>query len=94
MSFGPFLPDLEPGERKAQVRSLRALVRVLTGPRGKDAATALLAAEIAPDAETLSEAERTFDGLAPVNRRRVLASFAAVLPPSCSAAVVSGRSSG
>lgn len=82
--WGPFTPGLDWPERKARLRSLRALVRVLTGPRGKEAAYRLLVAEIsADDPEALDEAASAFDQLGTVDRRRVLASFIPLLvPPS------------
>lgn len=79
MSWGPFMPDLAAGERKARLRALRALVKVMLGPRGRDAAVALLSAEIAgDDPETLTAAATEFDHLAPLDRRRVLSAFQSV----------------
>jgi len=82
MSWGPFLPELDPAERKARLRSLRALVKVMTGPRGEAAAFALLRAEIGGgDADLLAEALTAFGRLGTIDQRRVLSSFAGLHSP-------------
>ena len=83
MTWGPFLSDLDPIERKARLRSLRALVKVLTGPRGEAVAFALLRAEISgEDPEMLAEAEAAFGRLGTVDRRRILSSLASLHSPA------------
>lgn len=80
--WGPFRADLDPAERLARLRSLRALVRVLTGPPGKSVAIALRRAEIVghhPD--ILAAAEAEFDRLGSLDRRRILSSFAELHAP-------------
>ena len=47
-TFGPWASALDPAERLARCRSLRALVRVLAGPHGRDLAAALRQAEADP----------------------------------------------
>ncbi|MCJ2030912.1 hypothetical protein MKK50_16200 [Methylobacterium sp. J-043] len=73
-AWGPFAADLEPGERLARLRALRAIVRLLCGLRGAAAAAALLAAEARPDADPAACA--AVMALEPIDRRRVLASYA------------------
>lgn len=68
--FGPWRPDLEPGERLARTRSLRAIVRLLAGPRG------IVLADRLRQAETDDAA---LDALEPVDRRRILASYATLI---------------
>jgi len=81
--WGPFAPDLDPGERLVRIRSLRAIVRLLTGSRGADLAELLRAAETDPAA--LVQAADSLDALAPLDMRKVLASYAGLgrpLPPA------------
>lgn len=75
MTWGPFLSDLDPIERKARLRSLRALVKVLTGPRGEACRYALLLAEIDQDEDTLAAASAAFEKLPALDRRRILSSY-------------------
>lgn len=75
-AWGPFAADLEPAERLARLRALRAIVRLLCGPRGIRAEAALLAAETRPVADPVALVEVL--ALEPVDRRRVLASYAAL----------------
>lgn len=80
--WGPFGGDMPWDERKARLRCLRLAVRLLTGPRGKAAELALLRSEISGgDADLLDEASAEFDRLPSLDRRKVLASFAATLIP-------------
>ncbi|WP_375458336.1 hypothetical protein [uncultured Enterovirga sp.] len=82
MTWGPFVPGIDAAERKARLRSLRALVKVLTGPRGHDANLALLRAEITDgDSDVLREAHAEFGRLGTLDQRRVLSSFADVQTP-------------
>lgn len=84
--FGPWALDLEPGERLARLRSLRAIVRLLTGPRGAALADLLLLSET--DVSALPEAAAALDELTPLDLRRVLSTYAGLartLPPPRSA---------
>lgn len=74
--FGPWAPDLEPGERLARLRSMRAIVRLACGLRGEALADQLCRAERDPAA--LSSAAEALRGLASIDRRSVLCSFAAL----------------
>lgn len=78
--WGPFRPDLEPGERLARTRALRAVAHLVTGPRGADLCARLREAERDPAALPL--ALGALDRLAPVDRRHVLATFAALHRPA------------
>lgn len=89
--FGPWALDLEPGERLARLRSLRAIVRLMTGPRGAALADLLLTAET--DDSALVPAATALDGLAPIDMRRVLASYAGLTRPLPPARRVEGRAS-
>lgn len=75
--WGPWRPDIEPPERLARLRSLRVVVRLLCGPRGADLERHLRDAET--DRPALLRALDALDRLAPLDRRRVLASYAAVM---------------
>ena len=74
--WGPFRPDLEAPERLARLRSLRVVARLLLGPRGVDLEKHLRDAET--DRPALLRALDALDRLAPLDRRRVLASYAAL----------------
>ena len=78
--WGPFCPDIDPAERLARLRSLRAIARLTTGPRGESLCEALRLAE--RDAARLPAALDALDRLAPIDRRQVLASFAALHRPA------------
>jgi hypothetical protein len=81
--WGPFALDLDLAERLARTRSLRAIVRLLTGPRGADLAALIHQAETDPAA--LVRAAEVLDRLAPLDLRRVLSSYGALarpLPPA------------
>ena len=67
--WGPFSDDIAPGERVARLRALRAIVRLLCGPRGAEAQAALLAAERRPEADPAACA--AVMALEPIDRRRV-----------------------
>ncbi len=82
MTWGPFRAGIDPVEQKAQFRSLRMAVRLLCGVRGADAAHQLLLAEVDPHPEVLAVAAQAFDGLASIDRRKVLSAFQATLPPA------------
>jgi len=78
--WGPFVPDLRPGERVARLRCLRAVVHLTCGPRGDDLVDKLRRAEmliVAPETVLATLAR-----LDPLDRRRVLASYAAINRPA------------
>lgn len=77
--WGPFADDIDPAERLARLRSLRAIAHLCLGPRGAAVVDALHRSERDPD--HLPAALRTLDALAPLDRRQVLASFARLHRP-------------
>ena len=78
--WGPWAPDLEAGERLARLRSLRAIAHLQLGRRGEHLAGLLRRAEADPDA--LVPAVAALNRLASLDRRHVLASFAALHRPA------------
>lgn len=74
--FGPWSDRIDAAERLARLRSLRAIVRFSTGPRGDRLAGLLHRAE--QDAAALEPALAALNALASLDRRSVLASFAAL----------------
>jgi hypothetical protein len=81
-AWGPFRPGVPADERTAQLRELRALLRVLAGPASNDAADALTrAAERPDDPELLRAALVSIEALRPKPRRNVLATFARLHRP-------------
>ena len=79
-AWGPFRPELDDAERLACLRSLRALARVLAGPRADYLCRALAEAETDPAA--LEPARAALRALEPVDRRKILATYAALLRPA------------
>lgn len=79
-AWGPFRPDLDEVERRARLRCLRAVVHLSTGPRGADLADLLLRAE--NDPAVIPAALHALDRLAGLDRRHVLASYAALNRPA------------
>ncbi|KQT56094.1 hypothetical protein ASG52_24560 [Methylobacterium sp. Leaf456] len=79
--WGPFRPDLDPAERLARLRSLRAITRLCCGPRGERLADELHRAE--RDADRLPAALDALNALAALDRRQVLTSFAALHRTIC-----------
>lgn len=75
--WGPFADGLDPAERIARLRSMRAIVHLTTGPRGDELARELRLAE--QDLAHLPAAVAALDRLAALDRRHVLASFARLL---------------
>lgn len=75
-AFGPWRSDIDSAERLARLRSLRAIARLTCGPRGHAFAESLRRAET--DASQLEPALRELDALTALDRRAVLASFAAL----------------
>ena len=78
--FGPWMPGLEAVEQRARLRAMRALARVLCGPRAADLVHLLAQAEADPTA--LEPALAALDRLASYDRRNVLASYAALNRPA------------
>lgn len=74
--FGPWSDRIDGSERVARLRSLRAIVRLTTGPRGECLAALLHRAE--RDASALVPALSALNALAALDRRTVLGSFAAL----------------
>jgi hypothetical protein len=72
--WGPFADGLDPAERLARLRSMRAITHLCCGPRGDDLARELRLAE--RDSSRLPAAVAALDRLAALDRRHVLASFA------------------
>lgn len=79
-AYGPWATGLDHAERLARLRSMRAIVRLSTGPRGDHLAELLHRAERDPRA--LEPALVELDSLDPLDRRRILASFAALARPA------------
>ena len=67
---------VEAAELKARLRSMQMATRILCGPRARTLELALSAAE--RDEAALSEAMKALEALAPLDRRRVLASWGSV----------------
>lgn len=78
--WGPFTDALDPAERLAQLRSLRTIVALRVGPRGVALAGLLRRAEA--DTAALGPAAAAINRLASLDRRHVLASFAAIHRPA------------
>lgn len=74
--FRPWARDPDPAERLARLHPMRAIVRLACGPRGEAFADQLCRAERDPAA--LSVAAEALRALAPIDRRQVLSSFAAL----------------
>lgn len=77
--WGPFAEGIDPAERLARLRSLRAIAHLCLGPRGDAFVGALHQSERDPD--HMPAALRALDALAPLDRRQVLASFARLHRP-------------
>lgn len=77
--WGPFALDLRPSERIARLRCLRAVVHLTCGPRGDDLSDRLRRAEmLSVSSESVLA---SLNALEPLDRRRVLASYAAINRP-------------
>lgn len=72
--FGPWASGLDPAEQRARLRSLRAIARLVAGPRADAVVKLLRQAEDDPAA--LVPAADALDRLEPLDRRRILGSFA------------------
>ncbi|MCJ2065818.1 hypothetical protein MKK63_24380 [Methylobacterium sp. J-088] len=79
-AWGPFRGDIDPAERKARLRCLRAVVHLSTGPRGQALADLLLRAE--QDAGLLPSTLAALSDLDPLDKRRVWASYLALNRPA------------
>jgi hypothetical protein len=79
-SWGPFALDTDDCERRARLRSLRAIVRLLLGPRGAILERALTCAETG--AVSLETLQGVLAGLPSLDFRKVLASYAALTRPT------------
>ena len=79
-AWGPFAPDLDEAERRARLRCLRGLSRVLAGPRAADLCRYLAAAE--HDTAALPLALAALDRLPSVDRRQIVATYGAVHRPA------------
>lgn len=73
--FGPWATNLEPAERLARLRSLRALVQLLAGP-DHPLCKSLARAEVDPTNAAAHEAWETLMTMPSLRRRRILASLA------------------
>jgi hypothetical protein len=72
--WGPFTDGIDPAERTARCRCLRAVVHLTTGPRGETATRLLHAAEHDPAA--LTDAARALNTMDAIDKRHVWASYA------------------
>ena len=78
-TFGPWRPGIDDAERRARCRSMRAVAGLIAGPRADPLVGFLLAAET--DDNALELAADALDDLSPLDRRRILASYAARAAP-------------
>lgn len=74
-AFGPWVQGLDPAERLARLRSLRALVQLLAGP-DHPLCEALARAEVDPSEEAAMAAWEALTAMPSLRRRRILASLA------------------
>jgi hypothetical protein len=72
-AFGPFLPDLDPAERLARIRALRAIALTFAW-RYPDLIDSLHDAESEPTA--LQATHLMFERLPAIPKRRILATYA------------------
>jgi hypothetical protein len=79
-SWGPFASHIEPGERIARLRCLMAIAHLSCGPRSVELVYRLRTAEA--DAAALPKALAALNRLAPLDRRRIWASYAALTAPT------------
>ena len=78
--FGPWKLGLDPCERLARIRTFRALVRVLTGPRGAELDRALACAET--DNSLLDRAFALLGRLGSIDQRKIISSYGALMKPT------------
>lgn len=79
-AWGPFAADIDPAERRARCRCLRAIVHLSTGRRGDELAEHLRRSE--QDLDALPLAAAALNRLAGLDRRHVLASYAVLNRPT------------
>ncbi|WP_267428625.1 hypothetical protein [Methylobacterium sp. GC_Met_2] len=79
-AWGPFAPTITASERIARLRCLTAIAHLSCGPRSVELVAALREAEA--DAATLPDALASLNQLAPLDRRRIWASYAAITAPT------------
>lgn len=79
LTFGPWAADLDPIERAARLRGLRA-VALVYARRQAGFISALARAE--RDGAALAEAGRLLDAIPPLYRRRMLAAYAQLARPA------------
>ena len=72
--WGPFAKGIDPAERLARCRCLRAVVHLTTSPRGETATRLLQVAEWDPTA--FSDAARAFNAMDAPDKRHVWANYA------------------
>lgn len=77
-AFGPWAADLDPAERLARMRSLRALVQVFCGAR-HPLVEALARAEVDPGDHAALEAWEALERMPARSRRNVLCSLAELM---------------
>ena len=78
--WGPFADGLDRTERVGRLRTLQAITHLSLGPRGEPLVCELRRAETGKVA--LEYALAGLNSLAPLDRRRILASYAALSRPS------------
>lgn len=74
--WGPWRDGIDPSERTARLRGLRATARLLAGPRAAPLCRLLLTAETDPAA--LEPAARALAALPASDRRQIWAAYAAL----------------
>lgn len=78
--WGPFDPAIDDCERRARLRSLRAIARMLLGPRGDLLDRSLRCAETG--AVSMQMLHSVLTRLPSLDYRKVLASYAALVRPT------------
>lgn len=73
-AWGPFTPGLEPHERLARLRAVRALALVFAHHH-PTIHYLLKKAEELPDPDALDRAQDALDGLPSISKRRLLATY-------------------
>lgn len=74
--FGPWAPELAETERVARCRAMRAVARLIAGPRSQALQTALRVAEADP--WWAPHAVSALNAMAPLDQRRILSSYDAL----------------